>query len=208
MRSQAREIIRILRAIQPELRHDTQMHLFGVSRPEHFQTFASLGVTSFDSASRLRRAWMDGQRNYFLGDEAFTAIRVPEALALAKKHGLDPEQTSREERALLACLRAYDRGELAAEEPLRLALAYAAHSVEITARVREDYRRTLEERPWKQCACTICCTLGVEVIIFRGNNRNRRRGFHNTWQLYRQLQAFRARPAPPPPGTEQLELTL
>jgi hypothetical protein len=29
---------------------------------------------------------------------------------------------------------------------------------------------------------------GVEIIIFRGNNRNRRRGFHNTYVFYRLVQ--------------------
>jgi hypothetical protein len=26
------------------------------------------------------------------------------------------------------------------------------------------------------------------VVIFRGNNRNRRRGFHNTWVFYHLMQ--------------------
>ena len=41
--------------------------------------------------------------------------------------------------------------------------------------------RTLTDCPWKNCECPICKQVGVEVIIFRGNNRNRRRGFHNLY---------------------------
>ena len=26
---------------------------------------------------------------------------------------------------------------------------------------------------------------GIDVLIFRGSNRNKRRGAHNTWRLYR-----------------------
>ncbi len=48
--------------------------------------------------------------------------------------------------------------------------------------------RTLEDRPWEKCGCEICQRWGIEVIIFRGNNRNRRRGFHNTYVFYRLMQ--------------------
>ena len=48
----------------------------------------------------------------------------------------------------------------------------------------EAYRRTLSDRPWEQCDCPICTEHGIEVCIFRGNNRNRRRGFHNTDRFY------------------------
>jgi hypothetical protein len=52
----------------------------------------------------------------------------------------------------------------------------------------ELYRRTLEDRPWEKCACTICQNIGVEVVIMRGNNRNRRRGFHNTYVFFNEFK--------------------
>jgi hypothetical protein len=51
-------------------------------------------------------------------------------------------------------------------------------------RIAERVRRTLEERPWERCRCPICHAIGVEVAVFRGNNRNRRRGFHNVHVFY------------------------
>lgn len=48
----------------------------------------------------------------------------------------------------------------------------------------EAYRETLANEPWKRCECPICEEHGVEVCIFRGNDRNRRRGFHNTDRFY------------------------
>jgi hypothetical protein len=51
----------------------------------------------------------------------------------------------------------------------------------------KEYQRTLEAMPWKHCPCTLCREQGVEVILFRGNNRNRRRGFHNTFVFYHLL---------------------
>jgi len=52
----------------------------------------------------------------------------------------------------------------------------------------EDYRKTLRSQPWDRCDCPICENLGIEVAIFRGNNRNRRRGFHNTYRFYQQFK--------------------
>lgn len=49
------------------------------------------------------------------------------------------------------------------------------------------YRKTLRARPWERCECPICEDHGIEVAIFRGNNRNRRRGFHNMYRFYQQL---------------------
>ncbi|WP_436347064.1 queuine tRNA-ribosyltransferase tRNA-guanine transglycosylase [Natronorubrum sp. FCH18a] len=47
----------------------------------------------------------------------------------------------------------------------------------------DGYRRTLEERPWKRCDCPFCEEHGIQICIFRGNNRNRRRGFHNMYRF-------------------------
>ncbi len=48
----------------------------------------------------------------------------------------------------------------------------------------EDYGKTLEDRPWKTCPCRVCRELGIHVVIFRGAERNRRRGFHNLYVTY------------------------
>lgn len=47
----------------------------------------------------------------------------------------------------------------------------------------DGYRRTLEERPWDRCDCPFCEKNGIQMCIFRGNNRNRRRGFHNMYRF-------------------------
>ncbi len=54
--------------------------------------------------------------------------------------------------------------------------------------MREAYRELLEDRPWELCDCEVCTDIGIEVAIFRGNNRNRRRGFHNTRNFYDQME--------------------
>ncbi|MGV3524199.1 MAG: tRNA-guanine transglycosylase DpdA [Candidatus Sericytochromatia bacterium] len=60
-----------------------------------------------------------------------------------------------------------------------------------TSKQEGPLREVLEEQPWRHCGCTICEEIGVEVIIFRGNNRNRRRGFHNTRIFFDRLKAIR-----------------
>lgn len=224
VRSTTESILQTLGAVQEVLPAHTQMHLFGVNRPECIQMFGALGVTSFDSASWLRRAWMDGRVNYFLDNERFAAIRIPDSTNLmrrrerelrkadelekAEKPGaaqairlrwfdeVDQAEICRRERQALAALRAYDRNSSLLRETFAAVQEYAQVAGELsdrkpgafTERVQRDYYDTLLKRPWERCECAICRHIGVEVIIFRGNNRNRRRGFHNTWQLYRKVQ--------------------
>lgn len=52
----------------------------------------------------------------------------------------------------------------------------------------QGYFELLQARPWKMCDCEVCTELGIDVAIFRGNNRNRRRGFHNTRNFYDQFE--------------------
>jgi hypothetical protein len=52
----------------------------------------------------------------------------------------------------------------------------------------EEYQETLRNRPWESCDCPICREHGIEVCIFRGNDRNRRRGFHNTRRFYNEFE--------------------
>ena len=40
----------------------------------------------------------------------------------------------------------------------------------------------------KDCPCEICRRLGIHVMLFRGAERNRRRGFHNLFVFYRRLR--------------------
>lgn len=49
---------------------------------------------------------------------------------------------------------------------------------------RQGYAELLRKRPWEECTCPICEAHGIEVAIWRGNNRNRRRGFHNIYRFY------------------------
>lgn len=66
----------------------------------------------------------------------------------------------------------------------RVVEAYATTDLIDDEDLLDGYRRTLSARPWARCSCPICEAHGIDVAIFRGNNRNRRRGFHNTRRFY------------------------
>lgn len=51
----------------------------------------------------------------------------------------------------------------------------------------DGYRETIRSRSWERCDCPICEKLGIETAVFRGNNRNRRRGFHNMYRFYQKF---------------------
>ena len=54
--------------------------------------------------------------------------------------------------------------------------------------LRPAYEKTLRDKPWRDCDCPFCKQAGIHVLIFRGANRNKRRGAHNTLMLYKSIK--------------------
>jgi len=179
----------------------TTFHLLGVNRYEHVKEFGAFGVTSFDTTSPLRRAFKDDKDNYFTLDRTYTAIRVPQVDANTKLQRrivagqVDQTVARTLERRCLESLAKYDRG----KEKLDAVLAHLRDYEKVhdgrTDRT-EAYREVLSDRPWTRCDCRVCRELGIHVVLFRGAERNRRRGFHNVYVAYRLLGAELAAPAP------------
>jgi queuine/archaeosine tRNA-ribosyltransferase len=213
VRCSTKEIVQILRDVKPRLRPGIGLHLFGIARPEALPTFASMGVTSVDSASHLRRAWLIARDNYFtLDGNSYSAIRIPEVgksfrtkRMVAEGKASESELRKLQARAMQAVI-AVDRGQMKVSEAVKLIDAYDRLIGEGRNSMREEYRRTLEETPWKVCPCDICKRYGVQVMVFRGNNRNRRRGFHNTYVFYRLMQRAVLNGAPAPLEGPQRDL--
>jgi hypothetical protein len=186
------EILACLEATAAIRLPETQLHLLGVTRVERVREFAGYGVASLDSTSPLRQAFKDDTDNYWTLDSAYTAIRVPQVegnrhLQARIRAGQVAQERARElEQRCLEMLRAYDVGLENLENVLAPLREYQAFC---GGRDRtSDYRLTLEAQPWKQCPCDVCRAIGYHVILFRGAERNRRRGFHNVWTFYRRLQ--------------------
>ncbi len=204
-RSKDKEIIETLQAIEPVLRENGQvqmLHLFGVARLSLIPDFLQYGVTSADSAAPMRRAFLGtSQDNYWTtSEERYAAIRVPEVNeGGTKKRGVDSTgdvmakngvtitRMKEMEQKVLHLLRAYDAGDAELEETLTAVLAYDQLHGE-KRNHEAAYQRTLRDKPWQKCGCTICKKTRIDVIIFRGNNRNRRRGFHNVRAFYNRFQ--------------------
>ena len=91
------------------------------------------------------------------------------------------------ERLALDTLRKFDAGECSLEETLDAVDSYDKFC-DPRKNHREIYREVLTDAPWKNCPCDVCQRLGYQVILFRGAERNRRRGFHNVWTFYRRLK--------------------
>jgi hypothetical protein len=202
-RSGDKTIRKVLQAISPELPGGIDLHLFGVARLTLIPDLLRYGVTMADTASPIRKAFLGtSEDNYWVTDgEHYAAIRIPDATNKRIKRGIklpedivnggggvdSEEALIRLEQRALNYLRAYDRGEVSLQDTLDAVLRYDS----LFGEDRDHkvwYRRVLEDRPWQHCPCPICEATGVEVIIFRGNNRNRRRGFHNVKVFYNQFR--------------------
>ncbi|MBA1184133.1 hypothetical protein G7000_03505 [Pseudomonas stutzeri] len=204
------QIHEVLKELRATIKAETNIHLLGFAKAERIHEFTNYGITSFDSTSPLIRAFKDAKSNYYLENttsklDYYTAIRIPQAIENPKlmqgiKRGvLSAEALQEKESVALQTLRDYDKG-LADYEAtisalsnyLRLTLSGSISSTEeLEKEVAKSIRLitpTLIDKPWKKCQCSICQSAGVETIIFRASNRNKRRGFHNLGVYHRHLQ--------------------
>lgn len=178
------DILASLHAIKQVKKRSVSLHLLGVTRVNAMEQFAALGVDSFDSTSPFRQAFMDDRNNYHTATTTYVAIRVPQvdgnpALKRAILGGVISQKDAiRGERGCLRSLRAYDAGTGSLDSAMEN-LAEYEQLLEPRRTYLEDYKRTLEDAPWKSCSCSICRQWSIEVAIFRGTERNKRRGFHN-----------------------------
>lgn len=195
-------ILGILTTLQPAL-EGRKVHLFGVLRPQYLGKFQELGVTSFDSASYLRKAWLRSGQNYLSPNgKWYAAIRVPFSTdrrisAKALELSIKDERLSELEQKALRSLRSYADYKLTLEITLNRIMEYdklLIRNSEDGHDLRRRYEKTLKDRPWESCNCKICRDLGIEVLIFRGTTRNKQRGFHNTWLFRNKFYPYQSPP--------------
>lgn len=202
-----------LSAIRAAIPAKTRLHLLGFGKIEQLEEFSKYGVASFDTTSPLLRAFKDAVKNYFARSDIgelsyYTAIRVPQARDNAKlkvkalQGSVNQEDIIKLETSALSALRSYAEGGLSLRTVLDRVLAYwkvlnwrestnEADVVRGLKKQRDVYSRTLLDQPWKNCPCRVCREGGVEVLLFRSSNRNKRRGIHNLHVFYEHLLAHR-----------------
>lgn len=204
------QIHEVLRELRETIKPETNIHLLGFAKAERIHEFTGYGITSFDSTSPLIRAFKDAKANYYLDNHTekldyYTAIRIPQAIENPrlmqgiKRGTLSAEELQGKEAIALKAVRDYDKGLINYEETLaaivdylRLTLSDSISSeIEMEKEISKNIRLispTLKDKPWKKCQCSICSSAGIETIIFRASNRNKRRGFHNLGVYHRHLQ--------------------
>jgi hypothetical protein len=202
-------IKQVLQTIRDHIGPQPLLHLLGFAKADHIEDFTGFGIESFDSTSPLIRAFKDEKANYYLennegGIDYYTAIRIPQAMENARlmqgiKRGIfGAEDLQAREKKALASVREYHKGQGSVEETLDAVMDYHQFLIRgeasshldqerALAKTRTRIERTLRDRPWQECGCSVCESAGVEVIIFRSSNRNKRRGFHNLGVYHRHL---------------------
>lgn len=189
------EIVTKVMTVVSVLKPRPWVHLFGIFRPKLQAKFRGLKVDSFDSATYFRKAWLRSDQNYLAPNgKWYAALRVPmtsDARTRKKleQAGLDLPSLEAKEEQVLRLLCQYDRDEVSCQEVLDAVIDYderLTRSSDVHS-MRARYRQTLEDRPWQSCDCPFCQRLGIHVLIFRGSNRNKRRGAHNTLMLYQSV---------------------
>ena len=191
------DILNSLEAINEIRFPEVELHLLGVSRVDSMEEFASFGVTSFDSTSPFKQAFMDDQDNFHTPNGTFVAIRVPQVdgNVILKRAILAGHVSQRDaiktERECLRRLRQFDQGNSKVDDVIS-ALAEYETIINVKKSRLADYRRTLQAAPWKLCSCELCRQHGIEIAIFRGTERNKRRGFHNLSVLAAKMHAIPA----------------
>lgn len=219
VRRQDSDILKILAAVRETLQEATRgqdqriwVHLFGILRPKLQPIFQNLGVSSFDSASYLRKAWASPDRNYLTEDGTwYGSIRIPFSTSKVMREAAEsnPELSNgnmqaMEEKCLLSLSR-FNYEEIPEKEVKEILLDVnkysecfprknwppqkksSNHICKKHEKLRKKHEELLMERPWEKCECKICQEAGIHVVIFRGAHRNRRRGFHNTWVFYHKI---------------------
>lgn len=179
-----REVLACLTQIERIRDPETELHLLGLTRVGAMREFAQLGVTSFDSTSPFRQAFMDDKNNFHTHDGAYVAIRVPQVdgnptlrrAILAGK--VSQREAIQAERESLKALRGFDGTASSMRRALE-ALGKYENVAQVKKPYLDAYERTLAAAPWNECGCSLCRRHGIEIAIFRGTERNKRRGFHN-----------------------------
>ncbi|MFA4859713.1 tRNA-guanine transglycosylase DpdA [Methanoregula sp.] len=192
VRTQTTFIIQLIEALIEDINKTKKkpelIHFFGVARYSLFSKFKELddmGIsTSFDSSSHLRKAWLTSAHTEFnYIDQSWTgysAIRIPSKLTKEKLEFIDPDEYASLSNDCLNSLRKFDDDEISLKKVMEKLKKFIERMHE-DPELLKYYQRTLESKPWKQCSCPICKEIKIDVVIFRGNNRNRRRGFHNVF---------------------------
>lgn len=203
-----------LEQVRDRIKPKTRLHLLGFAKAEQIDEFVKYRIASFDSTSPLLRSFKDARANYYAptsrGLDYYSAVRIPQALdnsrllRAVKEGRLGQEQLVLLEQQALAAVRGYALGSVSLAIAVEHVVEYgslladdptpnSSSREKLATEIRAATARTLRDRPWTNCPCEICRAAGVEVVIFRSSNRNKRRGFHNLGVFFQHVQRLMGR---------------
>ncbi len=191
-----KEIYRVVSEVIAKIPSKIKVHILGFNRFNYLEKFHGLGVYSFDSTSPLLRAVTDDHDNYFCPNgKNLSAIRIPLPHEQRIKKKIQSGQLSVEKVNELSKKCFYlIRGYAYKKENLNKVIdALSDYEKLISPKIvkKNYYIKTLESRAWEYCPCRVCKEIGIEVVIFSGLNRNKRRGFHNLYVYFEKLKEVR-----------------
>lgn len=173
-----------------------KIHLLGILREGLLEKMKEYKIYSFDSASYYRKSWLKASQNYLGIDKRwYSAIRVPQIKIQRIKNkilgNITISQLEEKEQKILKSLRDFDKGyikdiDALLEEIISYDKIFFRESFDEN-KFYSLYKETLESKIWKECDCEVCKSMGIDVVIFRGADRNKRRGFHNTYIFYKEI---------------------
>lgn len=191
-----RELLDTIAEVRSGVPASTRIHVFGMTRIDRLQEFFGLGLNSFDSASPMVKAFKDDRHNYFsTNGPHFKAIRIPSAIEATLKRriesgALECDVVMTMEKACVDAMEAYSHRQSNVKAVVEILHAYE-HYLNPNKDNRREYTELLVTRPWEECGCEVCRNVGIQVVVFRGLNRNKRRGFHNLHVFYDKLRRIR-----------------
>ena len=189
---QTKDVMGCVETVQAAVRPSTRLHLLGVSRTGTLAQLHRWGIASFDSTMPLRQAFMDDKHNYHTPDGAYLALRLPPSVGnariarLVQSGAASAHEIFSAERQALDVVARFTAGRATAEDVVDAVSGY--EHLYNGRDHRAEYRRLLRDRPWTACACRACRELGIQVVVFRGRERNKRRGYHNLQVFARRLR--------------------
>ena len=104
----------------------------------------------------------------------------------AEEQGISTAKLERMEKDALNALKGFAKSQEELDTALDVVLEYDRLLFRSSEKMdlKEKYKETLQSRIWERCSCEICEGVGFDIMIFRGTNRNKRRGFHNVKMFY------------------------
>lgn len=187
------QICDLLDQIHEKVPGEYGIHLLGIGRQDILPHLASRNVISVDSTTPLKQSFLSEKHNFRLKGDTYCAIRLPQSFGNTRvKNAISSGQIKQEnvlqlEKNALQAVRLYGQYQLGVEDTLHAIQAYEKLVFNREGNLNDEYSRTLIARPWEQCGCNICKAIGIEVLVFRGTERNKRRAFHNLQDFYKNL---------------------